>query len=225
MTEPEWLSSTDPIPLLKRVGGRRNERKLRLFAVACCRRMTFLADDEVSQKALTLAELFADGQLAKPQRRNAYESVAWGHRRSRVMWALAKVATQAATWSSHTSANGVAQSAVARQFSQPPVELIPERESLRKQVRAVELQAQVRILHDIFGNPFRPVALDPRWLTDPVVALASGIDAEKAFDRMPVLADALEESGCSEFDILNHCRGDDSHVRGCWVVDLMLGKS
>jgi len=82
-----------------------------------------------------------------------------------------------------------------------------------------------QFFRDIFGNPFRPVAIDPRWQTETVVALATGIYAERAFDRMPILADALEDVGCDRADILNHCRGDGPHVRGCWVVDLLLGKS
>jgi len=80
-------------------------------------------------------------------------------------------------------------------------------------------------IRDIFGNPFRPVAFDPAWQSETVVALATGIYAERAFERMPILADALEEAGCDNTDILNHCRGDGPHVRGCWVVDLVLGKS
>ncbi len=83
----------------------------------------------------------------------------------------------------------------------------------------------VHWLHDIFGNPFRPITIDPRWQTETVVALATGIYTERAFDRMPILADALEEVGCDHADILAHCRGDGAHVRGCWVVDLLLGKS
>jgi hypothetical protein len=77
---------------------------------------------------------------------------------------------------------------------------------------------------DIFANPFRPVTLAPSWQTETVVALATGIDADRAFDRMPVLADALEDAGCDYADVLSHCRGEGPHVRGCWVVDLMLGK-
>ncbi|MBN9523413.1 hypothetical protein J0H58_33690 [bacterium] len=79
-------------------------------------------------------------------------------------------------------------------------------------------------MKDIFGNPFRPVAVDPSWRTEAVVALAEGIYADKAFDRMPVLADALEDAGCSHEDILSHCRGDGPHVKGCWVVDLLTGR-
>jgi hypothetical protein len=76
----------------------------------------------------------------------------------------------------------------------------------------------------VFGTPFRPVTVDPIWHTSTVVALATGIYAERAFDRMPILADALEEVGCDSADILSHCRGDEPHVRGCWVIDLLLGK-
>jgi hypothetical protein len=77
---------------------------------------------------------------------------------------------------------------------------------------------------DIFGNPFRPVTFDSRWQTETVVVLATGIYTDCAFDRMPILADALEEAGCDNADILNHCRGEGPHVRGCWVVDMVLGK-
>jgi hypothetical protein len=81
------------------------------------------------------------------------------------------------------------------------------------------------LLHDIFGNPFRPVALDPAWLTSDVLALARGIYDERAFDRMPILADALQDAGCDSADVLGHCRSAGPHVRGCWVVDLLLGKA
>lgn len=82
----------------------------------------------------------------------------------------------------------------------------------------------VHRLHDIFGNPFHPVTVDPHWRTDTAVALATGIYAGRAFDRMPILADALEEAGCDNADMLAHCRSDGPHVRGCWVVDLVLGR-
>lgn len=80
------------------------------------------------------------------------------------------------------------------------------------------------ILRDIIGNPFRPVTFDPAWQTSTVTALAQAIYEEQAFDRLPILADALEDAGCTTADILGHCRGDGEHVRGCWVVDLVLGK-
>ncbi|MBP3959984.1 hypothetical protein J8F10_32485 [Gemmata sp. G18] len=79
-------------------------------------------------------------------------------------------------------------------------------------------------MRELFGNPFRPVALVPVWLTSTVRALAEGIYQERAFDRMPILADALQDAGCDNEDILTHCRQPGEHVRGCWVVDLVLGK-
>jgi hypothetical protein len=82
----------------------------------------------------------------------------------------------------------------------------------------------VALLRHIVGNPFRPVTADPSWLTSIVVALAQAIYDERAFGRMPVLGDALEEAGCGDRDILDHCRQPGEHVRGCWVVDLILGK-
>ena len=88
-----------------------------------------------------------------------------------------------------------------------------------------ERLGQAELLRDIFGNPFRPVAFHPRWRTADVLGLARGIYDDRAFDRLPLLADALMEVGCADEQVLGHCRSDGPHVRGCWVVDLVLGKS
>ena len=74
-------------------------------------------------------------------------------------------------------------------------------------------------------NPFRPVAFDPSWRTSTVEQFARAMDESRDFSGMPVFADALQEAGCDNDDILRHCRGNGLHVRGCWVVDLVLGKS
>ena len=89
---------------------------------------------------------------------------------------------------------------------------------------SVPPRRRVRILHDLFGNPFRPVAVDPSWLTPDVAALARTIYDDRAFHRMPDLADALARAGCQNNDILRHCRQPGDHVRGCWVVDGILGR-
>jgi hypothetical protein len=81
------------------------------------------------------------------------------------------------------------------------------------------------LLRDIFGNPFRPVPIDPAWLTSKVIAIAHGIYDGHAFDRMPILAEALEAAGCTNAEVLAHCRGSGPHARGCWVVDRLTGKS
>jgi hypothetical protein len=82
----------------------------------------------------------------------------------------------------------------------------------------------VALARCVFGHPFRPLAFDPRWRTETTVALATGIHAERAYDRLPVLADALEEAGCDLPEVLSHCRQDATHALGCWVVDLVLGR-
>jgi hypothetical protein len=89
------------------------------------------------------------------------------------------------------------------------------------EIRSVPVSELIR---DIFGNPFRPVAFDPRWRTADAVGLARGINEDRAFDRLPLLADALMDAGCADEQVLGHCRSDGPHVRGCWVVDLVLGK-
>jgi len=82
-----------------------------------------------------------------------------------------------------------------------------------------------RILRDIFGNTFIPLNIDYTWLTFIVQSLATAIYNDRAFDRLPILADVLQKAGCDNDAILTHCRSDGPHVRGCWVVDLVLGKS
>jgi len=82
-----------------------------------------------------------------------------------------------------------------------------------------------QLFHDIFGNPFRPVAFATSWRTEHSVGLAARMYDDREFAAMPILADAIEEAGCDNADILFHCRESGVHVRGCWVVDLVLGKA
>ncbi|MGL6096772.1 MAG: hypothetical protein ACRC7O_13370 [Fimbriiglobus sp.] len=84
---------------------------------------------------------------------------------------------------------------------------------------------QAILIRCIVGNPFRPVTFAPEWRSPTAVALADTIYAERAFDRLPVPADALEEAGCDSPDVLSHCRSPGPHARGCWVVDGVLGKT
>jgi len=84
--------------------------------------------------------------------------------------------------------------------------------------------AAARLIRDVAGNPFRPAAFDPRWRTADTVGLARGVYEDRASERMPILADALMDAGCEDEQIIGHCRGEGPHVRGCWVVDFVLGK-
>src|SRR5262249_54964478 len=91
--------------------------------------------------------------------------------------------------------------------------------------QAKNREEQALILRDIFGRrPLRPVTINPAWRTSNVTALAQSIYDDRAFDRLPILADALEDAGCDNADVLNHCRQPGEHVRGCWVLDLILDK-
>jgi hypothetical protein len=99
--------------------------------------------------------------------------------------------------------------------------------SLREAASAGEREglaaAQCDLIRDIFGNPFEPVRFDPDWSTPDVLEVARAIHDDRAFDRMPILGDALEEAGCSSDRVLDHCRGAKIHARGCWVVDHLIG--
>jgi hypothetical protein len=95
---------------------------------------------------------------------------------------------------------------------------------LRELQRAPAPAGASELVREVFGNPFRPVIVAPAWRTTTVLTLAVIIDRERAFDRLPILADALQDAGCDNEDILNHCRAPGVHVRGCWVVDVVLGK-
>ena len=83
---------------------------------------------------------------------------------------------------------------------------------------------ETALLRDLFGNPFHAITIKSRWLTSTVTSIAQGIYEERAYDRLPILADALENAGCTDHDIIQHCRHKGEHVRGCWVVDLILGE-
>jgi hypothetical protein len=87
-----------------------------------------------------------------------------------------------------------------------------------------ERRSQADLVRDIFGNPFRKVKFSPSWRTDTAMSLARAMYESRDFSAMPILADALQDAGCDNDDILVHCRGPGPHVRGCWVVDLVLEK-
>ncbi len=91
--------------------------------------------------------------------------------------------------------------------------------------RAEEQRHQTAYLRDIFGNPFRPVTFSPDWRTSTAVSLAAQMYEARDFSAMSILADALQDAGCDSADVLDHCRGPGPHVRGCWVVDEILGKT
>jgi hypothetical protein len=222
VTEEDWLTATDPVSMLKHFPPDSPDRKFRLFAVACCRCCWPPLEDERSRKAIEAAEQFADRGTKSWVKLRPLEAEAWraaGTYLTRDLPDLHEAAIAAAL-SIQTTGRKWTPWWAAHQTSWSPLSR-PDRPS---ELTAILHKNQTAFARDIFGNPFRPVAADPSWRTPIVTALADAIYADRAFDRMPVLADALEESGCSDEQVLTHCRGDGPHVRGCWVVDLVLGK-
>ena len=214
MTEERWLAATDwrkmrwwlPLKLSK-------GRKARLFAVACSRRVAHLSGDSRCDEALAVSELFADERASRARLREAEEAALVAVRE-----AVDKQGPQAIAWA-RDAAWRTSRATSVWHGARSCLNVVSYRDV------STEVAAQTVLLRDIFGNPYRPVVLDPAWLTSDVLALARGIYEEKAFDRTPILADALQDAGCASEDVLSHCRDTSlTHVRGCWVVDVLLGK-
>jgi hypothetical protein len=226
MDETEWLSTWDQLALLEyavRCRASRSERKCRLFGAACCRRVWFSLISEDSMRAVEAAEFFADGLIGDDALRSHYQraDAAW-----RAVWreqecslsqrdaaGAAALIAGSEVWYYRSAGASAARSAAVYSTTIGPC---------RRDKG--ECAAQANLLRDIFGNPFRPFILDGSLLNDAVIGLAHAIYEDRAWDRMPILADALEEAGCTEAAILDHCRSEGRHVRGCWVVDFLLGK-
>ena len=217
MTEADWLAASDPTPMLVFVRDKASDRKLRLFGCGCSRQAWSLQVSQATRAAVDAAEAFADGLLDAASLRAAREAAGGAQDRM----ALNEIPF-----------NGQAISAARAGPQVRWVEVpagsraAPDLSQRFGAANAVNLErnTQAELFRCIFGNPFRPVTLDPSWLTTTVIALAEGIYQDRAFDRLPILADALQDSGCDNEDVLNHCRSDRPHVRGCWVIDLLTGR-
>lgn len=222
-------------------------RELRLFACACCRRIWDHLPS-VERRVVEVAEHYADGLATARETEEAVAALhavrearpdpewqatdgAERHARGVAVDAFEAVlhaemmygshdpelkAAIAADWAANAACEW-AQSLISRAAE------LGEYDATAYAAREDEVRAQWRLLADIFGNPFRPVTFDSAWRTTDVLLLARGTYEERAFDRMPILADALQEAGCDSEEILNHCRGEGPHARGYWVLDQILG--
>lgn len=220
MTEAEWLACETPSSMLgtlRRIGG---TRKARLLMVAACRRGEHLLDDPAYLALLGAVERVADGKLSPAslaRYRTNCPSVPFGEQQ---LWEEESEELDQSNLIKH--AVWFSGDRDARRLEECLEEAVQGLH--RRPVIHEGFREQCQLIRDIYGNPFRLVAFSPEWQTSTVVALAQGIYAERAFDRMPIMADAIEEAGCDDGEILNHCRQAGEHVRGCWVVDLVLGK-
>jgi hypothetical protein len=209
VTEKNWQAFTHPGDLLFYLEGNVSDRKLRLFACYCYRHFCNDFGEETSRQAVLVSERFVEGLATADELRDAYESTAfvniWGED-----W-IGSGAGGAAAAAAAAASLPVRAAAVSRSIGAAPKDLAWQR----------------ALLDELFGNPFRVPRIEPAWLrwnAGTVPKLAEAIYEERVFDRLPVLADALEDAGCADADILGHCRSGGEHVRGCWVVDLVLGR-
>lgn len=231
MTESEWLASSDLDALLAALGRKPSKREQRLFGCASCRRV-WESIPSGHRAAVEVAEQFADGLVgeAKLERHQQAARVAKAGRFDRGDVRAAVEACACVTDKQPASATRAWWDAVSikrwkRAEERGTNPRLPDFGEVMKQAREEELSHQLVIFRDIFANPFRLVTLDPDWRTTTAVQIAQGMYDSRDFAAMPILADALQEAGCENADILDHCRGAGPHVRGCWVVDLVLGKS
>ena len=207
ITEADWLRCTRLYFLLNYVRERASERRRRLLSCAYCRHIWHQMGLQ-NQQVVEVAERFADGLATN-------EELAASREITEAAGAQARVT---ATPTVHDMARGICLPTVEFRIAFSPAQ------------RAVE----VPLARDVFGNPFRPVAIDPAWLAwnnQMIPRLAQAAYDARSMPagtldvaRLGVLADALEDAGCTETAILEHLRGPGPHVRGCWPVDLLLGK-
>ena len=225
MTEEEWLAehhvSHWMLDVLTRPGKihrtKVGRRKLRLFSCGCCRMAWHLLDDAVLRPALEVAERVAGGEAGKEELQRRSETIA-------LLLAVGHGLEEPALAAAQMMAGACAPSPQTAAYHQ--CWFIPPLAGLS--VGSLDSEAVLcHLVRDVFGNPFRPAVMKREWIAAndrSVEAVARSIYDERAFDRMPILADALEDAGCDDETILAHCRGPGPHVRGCWVVDSILGK-
>jgi hypothetical protein len=197
------------------------DRKLRLFAVACCRRICarlHSSAQESDERRIAVAERFADGFETADGLARLWETPLTDTEHG-----PPSACNPHPRWAARNAAIGAGGAALNDWLLAHPRAL--RRSPEARAAKHAEIIIVTGLLHCIFGNPFRPQAIEQPWPAAETVALARSIYEERRFQDLPVLGDALEEAGCPNADILNHCRQSGSHVRGCWVVDLLLEKS
>jgi hypothetical protein len=243
MTESDWLNCTSPSRLLGWMPLPLGDRRWRLLACGICRQFERFEGDEALQSALVTAESFADGTTRPKQ-------LDFAHRRAdRLAIALTGTAlgimhawqhthdentrTELAVQSVAAGRRATAARLIAACAADDPQDAFftapggagPERAMIDHHRNSL-IEEQSAVVHDILGNPFRRAAIDPLWLAwrdGFIPGLARAIYEEERFEEMVILGDALEDAGCADQAILDHCHGPGPHVLGCWVLDRLLG--
>jgi len=232
MTADEWDATTSLEELLAACGLAEGDRRLRLFNAACARRVAAVMPDDHARRLVDLAEQRADGLLAdRDWLRAAVETLDpyMGNEAARdgaggatfgVLMHLHQTHARSILRLTESVVEARAYLAYTGGY---PADIGPE--ALVRQAVEGETTTLCHMFRCVCSNPFRPMSGDPALLTSTVVSLAKGIYEQKAFDRMPILADALHDAGCENVEILEHCQGNRPHVKGCFVVDLLTGRA
>jgi hypothetical protein len=219
MTEEEWLADTDLEKKVQHVYKQKQTRKLRLFSCGCCRQLAPWIKNDRLIEAIERAEKFADGELGESTldkwrlEVNRLERDVPRHPHTAELAVYHPISTVCLIprYYGYTSAWRT---------------LLYRNTIFGPEFSATAPALAFSLFRDIFGNPFRPVAFEEAWRTDTVLSLARQIYQARDFSVMPILADALQDAGCDNDVVLNHCRDEKLiHVRGCWLVDLVLNKS
>ncbi|HEX5270305.1 MAG TPA: hypothetical protein VFW33_07460 [Gemmataceae bacterium] len=267
MTEAEWLTCTDPDRMLDHLlgtppgyadrllrffglardeGGEGrdllSERKLRLYAVACCQRLTSLLPDERSRNALEVAARYADGRADEDELGAAHAAARAAAVMNNPAFADERVSVAGGLFVAAGRSQLLAAEAAVE--ASGPVTRVTEAASLAERAAveasfdshhaalwadAIGAAARAALLRELFGNPFRPSAPLPpavlAWNGATVRRLAEDISERRDFGRLPILADALLDAGCDDEELIRHCRSAEPHLPGCWALDFILGKS
>jgi hypothetical protein len=222
VTEAEWLACTDPKAMLEFLGAKAGDRKIRLFALACCRRTWYLLYDPRLRNAIDVNERYADGEASRAELDEAAltaTDVPLRMDHHGFLYSTEAVVWSTAIWLHFTGLND------SNPHRDPSINAACAIAPPGTEEHNAERAHQSGVIRDLFGNPFRPIVFALDWQMPNVTAVARSVYDQKDFASLPVLAAALEEAGCQDAEILSHCRSPGSHVRGCWVVDLILGKT
>jgi hypothetical protein len=244
MTEEEWVGCDDPKAMLELLRVKGDYRKLRLFNCAFCRRIWHLLADVRSQSAIEVVEQYDQGRSTDRDvaaaRVNAEDAKHAARLSPPATRGLAFATAEAAHWSALTpSIAGEKEpqlEASRYAFARAALAIGLLADDGRGGVayhraKSSELAAHANLIRDIFGNPFVPISLDPSWVTPIVASLAQAAYEQRILPsghldpaRLAILADALEEAGCTEAAILEHLRSAGPHVRECWPIGLLTGR-
>jgi hypothetical protein len=241
MNEVDWLGGADPAAMLDYLEGKASDRKLRLFACACARRYWHLLvytgsreegrpTDNTPRQAVALAERHAEGLAGDDDleevRGRAEMAAMLAPDFQQPAWQAAWATTLEVALDAARQAREFARLQAVREaaYSVAPWE---NEARINAEASAAECRGQADLLREVFGNPYRSVKVEPVWLSafgGAGTAILQAVDEEERFEELPYLGDALMDAGCGNEELLRHLREPRGHVRGCWAVDLLLGR-